>query len=86
MLHVIALGRYAAAYTRSWAVNGRIARGRLKAENDGLRQQVAVLTEEIRISAATATLSRSGVRRDRTIMRSQHISQPPDALRTARRE
>ena len=41
MLHVIALGQYTAAYTSSWVVNGRIARVRLKAENDGLRQQVA---------------------------------------------
>ena len=52
MLHVIALGQYTVAYTRSWAVNGRIARVRLKAENDGLRQQVALLTEEIRIKDA----------------------------------
>jgi hypothetical protein len=52
VLHVIALAQYTAAYTRSWAVNGRIARVRLKAENDGLRQQVALLTEEIRIKDA----------------------------------
>ena len=52
MLHVIALGQYAVAYARSWAVNGRIARVRLKAENDHLRQQVALLTEEIRIKDA----------------------------------
>jgi hypothetical protein len=52
VLHVIALGQYTVAYTRSWAVNGRIARVRLKAENDGLRQQVALLTEEIRIRDA----------------------------------
>ncbi|UCG16703.1 MAG: transposase [Phycisphaerales bacterium] len=49
MLHVMALGQYAAAYTRSWAVNGRIARVRFKAENDQLRQEVALLTEEIQI-------------------------------------
>jgi hypothetical protein len=52
MLHVIALGHYAVAYTRAWAVNGRIARVRLKAENDELRQQVALLTEEICIKDA----------------------------------
>ena len=52
MLHVIALGQYAVAYTRSWAVNGRIARVRLKARNDQLRQEVALLTEEIRIKDA----------------------------------
>ncbi|MCP4249283.1 MAG: transposase family protein [bacterium] len=52
MLHVIALAQYAVAYTRGWAVNGRIGRVRLKAENDQLRQQVALLTEEIRIKDA----------------------------------
>jgi hypothetical protein len=40
MLHVIALGQYTVAYTRSWVVNGWIARVRLKAKNGGLRQQV----------------------------------------------
>ncbi len=49
MLNVIALAQYAAASTRSWAVNSPIARQRLKAENDQLRQEVALLTEEIRI-------------------------------------
>ena len=48
MLHVVALAQHAAAYTRSWAINGRIARVRLNAENGHLRQQVALLTEEIR--------------------------------------
>ncbi|MHC4091543.1 MAG: hypothetical protein ACYSVY_14940 [Planctomycetota bacterium] len=52
MLHVIALAQYAVAYTRSWAVDGRITRVRLKAENDHLRQQVGLLTEEIRIKDA----------------------------------
>jgi putative transposase len=52
MLHVIALSQYAVAYTRSWAVNGRIARVRLKSKNDQLRQQVALLSEEIRIKDA----------------------------------
>jgi len=52
VLHVIALGQYTVAYTRSWAVNGRVARVRLKAENDHLRQQVGLLTEEIRIKDA----------------------------------
>jgi hypothetical protein len=51
-LHAFALGQYTVAYTRGLAVNGRIARVRLKAENDGLRQQVALLTEEIRIKDA----------------------------------
>ena len=52
MLHVIALAQYAAAYTRSWAVNSPIARLQLKAENDLLRQEVELLTEEIRIKDA----------------------------------
>lgn len=52
LLHVIALAEYAVAYTRGWAVDGRIARLRLKAENDQLRQEVALLTEEIRIKDA----------------------------------
>jgi Tfp pilus assembly protein PilX len=52
MLHVIALAQYAVVYTRSWAVNNRITRMRLKAENDQLRQEVALLTGEIRIKDA----------------------------------
>ncbi len=52
MLHVIALAQYAMAYTRSWAVNSPIARQRLQAENDQLKQLVALLTEEIRIKDA----------------------------------
>lgn len=52
MLHVIALAQYAVAHRRSWAINGQIARLRLKAENDQLRQEVALLTEEIRIKDA----------------------------------
>ena len=46
LLHVIALAQYAVAYTRSWAIDARIARIRLKAQNDQLRQEVALLTEE----------------------------------------
>ena len=52
MLHVIALAQYAMTYTRSWAVNSPIARQRLQAENDELKQLVAWLTEEIRIKDA----------------------------------
>ena len=52
MLHVIALALYAMAYTRSWAANGRIARVRLKVENDRLRQEVALLAGGIRIKDA----------------------------------
>ncbi len=49
MLHVISLAQFALAYTRGWAVNCQVARVRLKAENDRLKQQTAWLTEEIRI-------------------------------------
>ena len=52
MLQVISLAQYAAAQTRSWAVNSPIARIRLKAESDRLCQQVAFLNEEIRIKDA----------------------------------
>ena len=52
MLHVIALAQYAVTYTRGWAVNSPIARQRLKAENDRLRQEMALLTEELRIKDA----------------------------------
>lgn len=47
MLRVVALVQYAVAYTRGWAIDGRIARLRLKARNDQLRQEVALLTEEV---------------------------------------
>ena len=52
MLGVISLAQYAMAATRGWAVNSPIARLRLKAENDQLRQHVAFLTEELRIKDA----------------------------------
>ncbi len=52
MLHVISLAQFAMNYTRSWAANCQVARVRLKAESDQLRQQVALLTEEIRIKDA----------------------------------
>ncbi len=52
MLHVISLAQFASAYTRGWAVNSQVARVRLKANNERLRQQIALLTEEIRIKDA----------------------------------
>ena len=52
LLHVLALAQYAVAYTRGWAANARIDRVRLKAENDRLQQEVALLTEEIHIKDA----------------------------------
>ncbi len=57
MLHVISLAQFALAYTRGWAVNSQVTRVRLKAENDRLRQQVALLTEEIRIKDARMRLT-----------------------------
>jgi transposase InsO family protein len=52
MLQVIALAQYATSYTRSWAANCRLERLRLKGENDRLRQEMTLLTEEIRIKDA----------------------------------
>ena len=52
MLHVTALAQYAVAYTRGWAVNSRVARVRLHAENKRLREDAALLAEEIRIKDA----------------------------------
>jgi hypothetical protein len=52
MLNVIALAQYATSYTRSWAANCRLERVRLKGENDRLRQEMSLLTEEIRIKDA----------------------------------
>ena len=49
MLHVLSLAQYAAAYTRSWAADSRNAWLRLRAQNDQLRQLVALLKEELRI-------------------------------------
>ena len=49
MLHVVALARYATAYTRGWATNSLDGRVRLKVENDRLQQEIALLREEIRI-------------------------------------
>ena len=57
MVHVISLAQFALAYTRGWAVNSQVARMRLKAENDRLSQQVAWLTEEIRIKDARMRLT-----------------------------
>ncbi len=52
VLHVISLAQYATVYTRSWAANSLNGRVRLKAENDRLHQEVALLEEEIRIKDA----------------------------------
>lgn len=49
LLHVVSLAQYAAVYTRSWAAESRNARVRLKADNDQLQQEVALLRAEIRL-------------------------------------
>ncbi len=49
ILHIIALAQYALTYSRSWAADSTNQRVRLKAENDRLMQEVALLREEIRI-------------------------------------
>ena len=46
MLHLISLAQYVTVYTRSWAVDSMNGRVRLKAENDRLRQEIALLREE----------------------------------------
>ncbi len=45
-LHLVSLAQLRMAYTRGWAVNSPIAQMRLKAANEQLRQQVALLGEE----------------------------------------
>ena len=52
LLHAIALARFAAVYTRSWAGNSVNERVRLKAALDRARQELALLREEIRIKDA----------------------------------
>ena len=54
-LHVIALARYAIISTRGWAADGASARIRLKAENDRLHEEVALLREESAIKDARMT-------------------------------
>ena len=49
VLHAISLAHFAIVHSRSWAVNSPVARVRLNAENDQLKQQVALPSEEIRI-------------------------------------
>jgi hypothetical protein len=49
VLHAISLAHFSLTYTRSWAANSWNARIRLKAENDRLRQELALLQEEMRI-------------------------------------
>jgi hypothetical protein len=52
MLHVISLAQFGMAYTHGWAANSINSRIRLKAKCERFEQQVAKLTEEIRIKDA----------------------------------
>jgi hypothetical protein len=56
MLHVVALARYAAAHTRGWASTNLNGGVRLRAQNDRLQQEIALLHEEIHIRDARMTL------------------------------
>jgi len=49
VIHAISLAHFSLTSTRSWAVNSWNARVRLKAENDRLKQELALLQEEMRI-------------------------------------
>ena len=52
VLHVPSMARYAMAAARGWAANSINARVRLAAQNNGLRQEVELLREELRIKDA----------------------------------
>ena len=49
VIHAISLAHFSLTSTRSWAVNNWNTGVRLKAENDRLRQELALLQEEMRI-------------------------------------
>ena len=49
VLHAIALAHSAIVYARAWASDSIHARVRLAAENDRLREECALLREELRI-------------------------------------
>ena len=52
IIHTISLAQFSLTHTRSWAANNWNDRLRLKQENDRLRQEVALLIEELRIKDA----------------------------------
>ena len=55
VLHAIALAHYAIVYARAWAADSINARARLAAENDRLREDCALLREELRIKDSRMT-------------------------------
>ena len=61
VIHVISLAHYAITYARGWAANSINARVRLAAGSDQLKQEVALLREEIRIK--DARMAKIGPRR-----------------------
>ncbi len=52
VLHAIALAHYAIVYARAWAGDSINARVRLAADNNRLREECALLREELRIKDA----------------------------------
>ncbi len=81
LLHVVSMAHLALTRTRSWCADSRVARVRLRAEGDNLRQEVALLREELRIKDARLAL----------IPAAERPRYPPElrmailALRSARR-
>ena len=55
VLHAISLAQFSLAYARGWAANRFNARVQLTAENDQLREYLALLCEETRIKDARTT-------------------------------
>ena len=53
--HAISVAQLALGYTRCWAVNSQVARVWLKANNDQLTQQVALLAGAFRITDVSMT-------------------------------
>ena len=49
VLNVVSLAQFSITYARGWATNSINARVRLKAENDRLREEIALVREEMRI-------------------------------------
>ena len=49
VIHAISLAHFSLTSTRSWAANSWNARIRLKADNDRLRDEIALIKEEMRI-------------------------------------
>lgn len=57
VLHAISLAHFSLTYTHSWAANSWNARIRLKQDNDRLRQELALVREEMRIKVVISMIS-----------------------------